>query len=225
MFCCFRVKPCELYGPWARRSRYATSCPSMPRRLKTRIGKEKAPVASETVSRSARSRGKVSITSSYEVLSVWGYRLFNYPWSRVLLEKLTVTHLVKEVSAFYGTRRFVTAFTRSRHWSLSWARWIQSTPSHPISLGSILMSSRLRLGLPSELFPSDLTAKIFYAFLISPACYIISFSLIWSHTLLIRFLLLPVNVYRLLTLHVPNLISIFRCLVRTKESAGIWGPM
>jgi hypothetical protein len=29
---------------------------------------------------------------------------------------------------------FIAVFTRARHWSLSWARWIQSTPSHPISL-------------------------------------------------------------------------------------------
>jgi hypothetical protein len=30
-------------------------------------------------------------------------------------------------------------FTRALHWSLSWAISIQSTPSHPISLRSILM--------------------------------------------------------------------------------------
>jgi hypothetical protein len=29
-------------------------------------------------------------------------------------------------------------FTRALHWSLSWARSIQSIPSHPISLRSIL---------------------------------------------------------------------------------------
>ena len=31
------------------------------------------------------------------------------PWSRVLLEKLTVSQLVKKFPAFYGTRRFITA--------------------------------------------------------------------------------------------------------------------
>jgi hypothetical protein len=30
-------------------------------------------------------------------------------------------------------------FTRALHWSLSWARSIQSIPSHPISLRSILI--------------------------------------------------------------------------------------
>jgi hypothetical protein len=28
----------------------------------------------------------------------------------------------------------ITVFTTARHWSLSWVRWIQSIPSHPISL-------------------------------------------------------------------------------------------
>jgi hypothetical protein len=41
------------------------------------------------------------------------------PWSRVLLENLTGFHLVKKFSAFYGTRRFITAFTSARHLSLS----------------------------------------------------------------------------------------------------------
>ena len=43
-------------------------------------------------------------------------------WSRVLLEKLTVCRLVKKIPTFYGTRRFITAFTTARHLSLSWAR-------------------------------------------------------------------------------------------------------
>jgi hypothetical protein len=37
------------------------------------------------------------------------------PGSRVLLEKLMVSQPVKEFSAFYGTRRFMTAFTRASH--------------------------------------------------------------------------------------------------------------
>ena len=40
------------------------------------------------------------------------------PWSRVLLEKLTGLQLVK-FPEFYGTRRFITAFTSARHLSLS----------------------------------------------------------------------------------------------------------
>jgi hypothetical protein len=38
--------------------------------------------------------------------------------STVLLEKLTSSQLVKEFPAFYGTRMFITAFTRADHLSL-----------------------------------------------------------------------------------------------------------
>ena len=41
------------------------------------------------------------------------------PWSRVLLEKLTGSQLVKKFLAFYGAQRFITAFTIARHLSLS----------------------------------------------------------------------------------------------------------
>jgi hypothetical protein len=54
------------------------------------------------------------------------------PWSRVLLEKLTGFQLVKKFPAFYGTRRFITAFKFARHLSLSSARLIQSMPPIPL---------------------------------------------------------------------------------------------
>ena len=41
------------------------------------------------------------------------------PWSRVLLEKLTGSQPFKKFPTFYGIRRFITAFTSSRHLSLS----------------------------------------------------------------------------------------------------------
>jgi hypothetical protein len=41
------------------------------------------------------------------------------PWSRVLLEKLTVFQLFKKFPAFYGTRKFITAFKNASHLSLS----------------------------------------------------------------------------------------------------------
>jgi hypothetical protein len=44
------------------------------------------------------------------------------PWSRVLLEKLTVLQLVKKLPTFCGTRRFITAFTSACHLSLSWVK-------------------------------------------------------------------------------------------------------
>jgi hypothetical protein len=42
------------------------------------------------------------------------------PLSRVLLEKLTGSQLVKKFPAFYRTRRFITAFTSARHLTLSY---------------------------------------------------------------------------------------------------------
>jgi hypothetical protein len=44
---------------------------------------------------------------------------------------------------------------------------IQSTPSQPIFLRSILiLPTHLRLGLPSALFPSGFSTKILYAFVV-----------------------------------------------------------
>ena len=86
------------------------------------------------------------------------------PWCRVLLEKLTGLQLVKKFPTFYGTRRFSTALTSVRHLSLSCASPIQSTYPHPTSWRSILiLSTHLRLGLPSGLFPSGFPTKTLYA--------------------------------------------------------------
>ena len=55
------------------------------------------------------------------------------PWSRVLLEKLKGSQLVKKFPVLYGTRQFIAAFKNARHLSLSRARSIQSIPSLPTS--------------------------------------------------------------------------------------------
>ena len=90
------------------------------------------------------------------------------PWSRVLLEKLTGSQLVKKFSAFYGNRWFITAFTSARHLSLSWVSSTQSIPPHPTSWRSVLiLFSHLSLGLPSGLFPSSFPTKTLYTPLIS----------------------------------------------------------
>ena len=91
------------------------------------------------------------------------------PWSQVIPNKLTCSQLVNKFAAFYGTRVFITPFTSARHLSLSWDKSVQSMHSHPISWRSILiLSSHLRLGLPSSLFPSGFLTKTLYASLRSP---------------------------------------------------------
>jgi hypothetical protein len=95
--------------------------------------------------------------------------LLTHSRSWAFLEHPPIVQPLKNFPACYGTRRFNTVFTRALHWSLSWAISIQSTQSHPISLRSILiLSTYLRLGLPSGLFPSDSPINILYAFLFSP---------------------------------------------------------
>ena len=91
------------------------------------------------------------------------------PWCRVLLEKLNGLQLVKKFPAFYGTQRFITALTSVRLLSLSWTSPIQSIYPHPTSWISILiLSSHLRLGLPSGLLTSGFPSKTLYTPLSSP---------------------------------------------------------
>jgi len=110
------------------------------------------------------------------------------PWSRILLRKLTNCQVVKKFPAFYGTRRFITAFTRDRHLSRSWTSSIKSMPPHPTSWGAILiLPSHPRLCLLSGLFLWGFRIKTLYTPLLSPICTICP-----AH--LILFYLIPNNV-------------------------------
>jgi hypothetical protein len=91
-------------------------------------------------------------------------------WSRFLLEKLTCFQLVKKFPTFYGTRRFITAFTSARHLS------ILSQPNsvhnpHPSCWRPILiLSFHLRLSLPSGFFLPGFPTKTLYTPLPSTIC-------------------------------------------------------
>ena len=118
-----------------------------------------------SLGRLRKHRSAVAIFYSQNKLKLLTY-LLTYlltPWSIVCLQKITSLQLVKKFPAFYGTWRFITAFTSVCHLSLSWASLIQSIPPHPTSWRSILiLSSYLCLSLPSGLFPSGFPTKTLY---------------------------------------------------------------
>jgi hypothetical protein len=95
------------------------------------------------------------------------------PGSWVLLEKTPVTQQHKNLPIFFGTHIISTVHTRvGRQSSLSWARPIRSIPPHSSPLISILiLSSRLRLFLPSCTIFSGFHTKTIYVYIPLLACY------------------------------------------------------
>jgi hypothetical protein len=75
----------------------------------------------------------------------------------------------QEISGILVNPKVHYAFTSARHLSLSWANSIQSIPPRPTSWRSkLILSSHVRLGLPSGLFPSGFPTKTPYKPLLSP---------------------------------------------------------
>jgi len=117
------------------------------------------------------------------------------PWDRVLLEKLTDSQLLKKSHKLYGIRSYITAFTNVRHLSLSWARSIQSMPSHPSSWKSIsILSSYLRTPTKSKLYLANSLVTVM--------------TLLWTGFLYSK---------------VPTFMSLFHRLDRTKGSTQVRG--
>jgi len=91
------------------------------------------------------------------------------PWSRILIKNLTGSQLVKKFPAFYGNLHFITAFTSASHLFQSWITYIQSMSLHSTSWRStLILSSHLRLYLPSGLFPSGFSTRTLYTPLLFP---------------------------------------------------------
>ena len=104
----------------------------------------------------------VSSGITAECVTLFSWCNWLTPLSRIYTEKLTRRPL-DQFLTFCGTRRFIAAFTSTRHLHLSWARAIQPMPPHPTSWASLILSFHLCLGLPSGLFPSGFRTKTLYA--------------------------------------------------------------
>jgi len=103
------------------------------------------------------------------------YTRQDFSWTKVLLTYFMVQNIIwtadyhsayLKISRFlYGTGRFITVFTKAGLCSVSWDRWIQSTPSQLTSLKIRTNTmTHLRLGLPSGLFHSGPPTNIVYSF-------------------------------------------------------------
>jgi hypothetical protein len=100
------------------------------------------------------------------------YKLHNLipltPWSLVLLEKPTVAQLLKNFLTFYGTRRFITVFTRARQRVpiLSQMNPVHTTPSYS---SEIHFNTILQLVVVS-FFLSGFLSKTLYALCFNIMC-------------------------------------------------------
>jgi hypothetical protein len=91
------------------------------------------------------------------------------PWSRVILENLTVTQLFNKLHAFYGIPTVISTFTTERHCTLFRASSILTIFSHSFLKIHFNVIHHLRAYLPSYLLS---TLQVFrlklHAFLIFP---------------------------------------------------------
>ena len=90
----------------------------------------------------------------------------------------------REISPFYGTRRFVTAFRIAGHVSLSWTRSSQSMPPFHLSKIHFNIILPLRLGFQVVSFPQVSPVKPCMPFCSSPYMLhspLVLLFLIWSH--------------------------------------------
>ena len=79
------------------------------------------------------------------------------PWSRVLLEKLTCSQLVKRFPAFYGTRKFITyrAKTRPRNPEVK----MLNSPTKCTILFLRYLYHSITLNIPTWFYPQGFTIR------------------------------------------------------------------
>ena len=76
----------------------------------------------------------------------------------------------QEIPCINRAQMFFTIFTTGFHLFLSWFRYMQSMPSHPVALIRGITSFCLCPGLLCGLSPSGFLTKTLYVFLFSPIC-------------------------------------------------------
>jgi hypothetical protein len=104
---------------------------------------------------------------------------FQFQGAESFLRRWTVVQLLKKLSQFYGTWRFIAMFTRAHNWSPLRVRRIPRIHSHTSSLIRIFaLPFHLRLGFTRGLFLLGFTITILYGFLISSMCATCSVNLI-----------------------------------------------
>ena len=128
----------------------------------------------------------ISTVHNYEEIFLHHSTLLTYSMEHSPSSEVNRLQLDKKFPAFYATRRFITASVR--HLSLPSARSIQSIPPafHFLKI-HLKLSSHLRLGLASSLYPSGFLTKTLYTPL-SPST---------QHSILLRKPTIPHSVFSL----------------------------
>jgi hypothetical protein len=85
-------------------------------------------------------------------------------WSRVILEKLTVSQLDKKFPVLYGSQMIISVFSSVSHWSVFRATSFQSTTSHSVSSTFCILILLSVLSLPGGLFSSFFPPKLYITF-------------------------------------------------------------
>jgi len=85
------------------------------------------------------------ITAYFQLLTQQLRGITNWPMVQDFFWKVLSYSAFQRISCFlYGTRRLITKFKGACHWSLSWARYIQSTSSHMNIYSNIIFPSTPR---------------------------------------------------------------------------------
>jgi hypothetical protein len=123
-----------------------------------------------------------------------------------LLENVIIAQLIKKFSGFYGTRRFISAFTESRHWSVL----SQMNPIHSVQPCVLSIHFKIffvSLGLHSDMVSSR---QLFQPNVCTHFSFLLmSFTMIWSSWHYISILLKKsqlFNIIRIWTYHLPWLL-------------------